>query len=234
VASLKINLETVEGGLGHPRYLNRELSWLQFNRRVLEEAASDANPLLERLRFLAIFESNLDEFYMVRVSGLIEQFESGVLEQSPDGLTPNEQLQIISKNAYPLRQRAGKIFEDTIRPALVRQGVIFRKYEELTPKQREELNAYFAREVFPLCTPLVMHPAPSVPFISNRSLNLAVELSDGKSEPRLARVKVPNVVPRAIRVPKRKNEFVFLEEIIAHNLATLFQGVTVVGSIFSE
>lgn len=228
--SVKPSLETVGGGLGHPRYLNRELSWLQFNRRVLEEAASDANPLLERLKFLAIFESNLDEFYMVRVSGLIEQFESGVLEQSPDGLTPNEQLQIISKNAFPLRQRAGKLFEETIRPALARHGVVIRTYSELSPKQRADLDGYFAREVFPLCTPLIMHPAPSVPFISNRSLNLAVELSDGKSEARLARVKVPNSIPRAVQVPRRKNEFVLLEEIIAHNLDTLFPGVSVLGS----
>ncbi len=230
MSSVKASLEAVEGGLSHPRYLNRELSWLQFNRRVLEEAASEANPLLERLKFLAIFESNLDEFYMVRVSGLIEQFESGVIEESPDGLTPNEQLKVIGKSAFPLRQRAGKLFEETLRPALARNGITIRRLEELSTKQRDELNAYFAREVFPLCTPLVLHPAPSVPFISNRSLNLAVELTDGKTEPRLARVKVPNVLPRMIRVPKRKFEFVLLEELIAHNLPMLFPGVSVVGS----
>src|ERR1700712_1747358 len=128
MANVKPTLETVEGGLGHPRYLNRELSWLQFNRRVLEEAGSEANPLLERLKFLAIFESNLDEFYMVRVSGLIEQFESGVLEQYPDAPTPNEELKAITKSAYPLRQRAAKIFEESLRPALGRQGIVFRQY----------------------------------------------------------------------------------------------------------
>lgn len=230
MSSVKANLQAVEGGLGHPRYLNRELSWLEFNRRVLEEASSDSNPLLERLKFLAIFESNLDEFYMVRVSGLIEQFESGVIEESPDGLTPNEQLKVIGKNAMPLRQQAAKVFENELRPALAKNGIVLRQFHELTPKQKDELNGYFAREVFPLCTPLILHPAPSVPFISNRSLNLAVELSDGKTETRLARVKVPNVLPRAVRVPKRKTEFILLEDLIAQNLAMLFPGVSVLGS----
>src|SRR5262249_37312605 len=153
--------------------------------------------------FLAIFESNLDEFYMVRVSGLIEQFESGILEQSPDGLTPNEQLQIISHAAQPLRQRASDIFEKTLRPQLAKAGIVIRHYAELNPKQKKELEELFYKEIFPLCTPLILHPAPSVPFISNRSLNLVVELHDGP-ETRLARVKVPTIVPRAIRLPGRK------------------------------
>lgn len=227
---MKSVLEAVEGGLGHPRYLNRELSWLQFNRRVLEEAANPANPLLERLKFLAIFESNLDEFYMVRVSGLIEQFESGFLESSPDGLTPNEQLKAISKTAAPQRQRAAKVFEEEVRPQLQKAGVHIRTYAELSEKQRAEMDLYFQREVFPLCTPIMLHPAPSVPFISNRSLNLVVELSDGKSDARIVRVKVPTMTPRAIRLPRRKNEFILLEDLLANNLHCLFPGVNVVGS----
>jgi len=212
------------------RYLNRELSWLQFNRRVLDEAAHMQNPLLERLRFLAIFESNLDEFYMVRVSGLIEQFESGVIEVSPDGLSPNEQLNFIYEAAAPLRRRASAIYEEQIKPQLERNGVHVRKYAELNDKQRKELQTYFEHEVFPLCTPLILHPTPSVPFISNRSLNLAVELSDKGSDMRLARVKVPTVIPRLVRIGKRKNEFVLLEEVISNNIQALFPGVEILGT----
>lgn len=216
--------------VGEPRYINRELSWLKFNRRVLEEAVNEQNPLLERLKFLAIFESNLDEFYMVRVSGLIEQFESGILEQSPDGLTPNEQLAIISRAAQPLRQRASQVFEKTLRPQLEKAGIVLRHYDDLNSKQRKELEEFFYREIFPLCTPLILHPAPSIPFISNRSLNLVVELRDQSAETRLARVKIPPIVPRAVRLPGRKHEYVLLEEIIAENLKYLFPGVQVVAS----
>lgn len=211
------------------RYLNRELSWLQFNDRVLAEAENKANPLLERLKFLAIFDSNLDEFYMVRVSGLIEQFESGVLETSPDGLTPNEQLRAISTAATPLRRRAGEQFEKHLHPALKEAGIAVRTYAELTDKHRLWLEDFFCREVFPLCTPLMLHPANSIPFISNRSLNLAVELADAP-ENRLARVKVPTVIPRLIKLPGRKLEYVLLEDVISHNLPMLFPGVEILGS----
>ena len=209
------------------RYINREISWLQFNRRVLNEALDAGNPLLERLKFLAIFESNLDEFYMVRVSGLIEQFESGILEQSPDGMTPNEQLVSISQAAKPLRQQAAAAFETQLRPALAKAGIAIRSYDSLNSKQRKELETYFQTEVFPLCTPLILHPAPSVPFISNRSLNLAVELVDANEETKLARVKVPTIIPRAVKLPGRKHEYVLVEEIIAANLKYLFPGVKV-------
>jgi polyphosphate kinase len=211
------------------RYLNRELSWLQFNRRVLEEAANPNNPLLERLKFLAIFESNLDEFYMVRVSGLIEQFESGVLDTSPDGLTPTEQLHVISETAGPLRRRASEILSQQIIPLLEKYGIQISRFETLSDRQKRDLNHYFIEQVFPLCTPLILHPAHSVPFISNRSLNLAVELRDD-SDVRLARVKIPTVIPRAVKVGKRRTEFVLLEEIIANNLQALFPGVEILGA----
>jgi polyphosphate kinase len=212
------------------RYLNRELSWLAFNRRVLEEAIDPTNPLLERLKFLSIFESNLDEFYMVRVSGLIEQFESGILEETPDGLTPNQQLDLIAKTAKPLRNQAGKVYEDLIRPELTKAGIVIRSYDELGEKRKRELSAFFHREVFPLCTPIILHPAARFPFISNRSLNLAVELSDNQGDVRLARIKVPTVIPRAVRLSGRNSEFVLLEEIIAANLTSFFPGVRISGS----
>ncbi len=216
--------------LPESRYLNRELSWLQFNRRVLEEASNSHHPLLERLKFLAIFESNLDEFYMVRVSGLIEQFESGVLEVSPDGLSPNEQLKLISDSAEPLRRRCASVYRDQLLPKMGKHGIHIRGYSTVSDKQKKALQTYFQKEVFPLCTPLILHPSPGVPFISNRSLNLAVELSDKGSDIRLARVKVPTVIPRLVRISKRKHEYVLLEEVIAQNIQALFPGVDVLGT----
>lgn len=212
------------------RYLNRERSWLEFNRRVLEEAENLRNPVLERVKFLAIFESNLDEFYMVRVSGLIEQFEGGVVDLTPDGSTPHEQLHMIAATALPLRRRAAAIWSDQIQPELDRAGVRVRAYESLSPAQREDLDEYFLREVFPVCTPLVLDPAPSVPFISNRSLNLAVDLHHPKLGARLGRVKVPDVMPRLVRLGRRKYEFVFLEDLLLHNLHHLFPGVEIRGA----
>ena len=214
---------------GENRFLNRELSWLQFNRRVLEEAANAANPLLERLKFLAIFESNLDEFYMVRVSGLIEQFESGVLSNSPDGLTPNGQLLEIARTALPQRQRAGRVLSEELAPLMEASGIYLRDYADLSPKRRRALDGQFHTELFPLITPLVLHPAPSVPFISNRSLNLAVLVSDG-TEPRLARIKVPEGTPRFVRISRRRYEYVRVEDLIAHNLQSLFPGVEIQGA----
>ncbi len=212
------------------RYFNREYSWLQFNRRVLEEAKNTANPLLERLKFLAIFESNLDEFYMVRVSGLAEQFEGGVVELSPDGMTPNEQLELISKAAFPLREEAGQVWTTQIAPALAEHGVHLHRYEGLSAARRTELDALFDDELFPVCTPLILDPAPSVPFISNRSLNLAVVLQDDAGGTRLARVKIPDTSKRVIRLSKRRHEYVLVEDVIRHNLQHLFPGVTIVGA----
>jgi polyphosphate kinase len=215
--------ETVE------RYINRELSWLAFNERVLHEAQNSNNPLLERLKFLAIFESNLDEFYMVRVSGLIEQFESGVLETSPDGLSPNEQLLAISETAEPSRQRAAEILHSELLPALEEHGIVIRKMDSLSERQRREMTHYFQSDVFPLCTPLIINPAPSLPFISNRSLNLCVELANEQNELILARIKVPTVIPRAVRLGKRRNEFILLEDLIAANVEAFFPGVEIRG-----
>lgn len=210
-------------------YINREASWLQFNQRVLEEARNPRNPLLERARFLAIFESNLDEFYMVRVSGLIEQFESGVLDPSPDGLTPNEQLQLISRQAEPLRQAASDTWEE-IHAKLQDFGVQILSLSELTSARGEALDQFFMQQVFPVCTPLVLDPAETVPFISNRSLNLAVMLADDQGGLKLARVKVPDVLSRLVRSSRRRHEYILLEDLIHRNLPHLFPGVTILGA----
>lgn len=211
------------------RYVNRELSWLEFNRRVLFEASRKEHPLLERLRFLAIFESNLDEFYMVRVSGLIEQYESGLTELTPDGLTPGEQLELVYKTALPMRRQAAQVLKAEIEPELVEAGIAIKTYDDLSTAKRAELEDYFLREVFPVCTPLILHPNPSVPFISSRSVNLAVELEDTGLDMRLARVKIPSILPRLVRLKSRRAEFVMLDEVVAKNLKYLFPGVRIKG-----
>ncbi len=210
----------------HSRYVNREFSWLQFNARVLAEAENKSNPLLERLKFLAIFESNLDEFYMVRVSGIHEQEASGIVEPTPDGLTPTQQLAMIADVARPLRQKASDVWSQDLRPALERNGVAIVTFQSLAAPRQREMTAFFERTVFPLCTPLMLSPAIRFPFISNRSLNLAVELREG-DKTRLARVKVPPVVPRLIRLPGRAMQFVLVEDLIANHLHYLFPGVEV-------
>ncbi|MCG9895497.1 MAG: polyphosphate kinase 1 [Fimbriimonadaceae bacterium] len=208
------------------RYLNREASWLSFNKRVLLESVNPDNPLLERIKFLAIFESNLDEFYMVRVSGLIEQEEAGVGELSPDGLSASEQLDLIQPIARSLRARAAGIWSQKLRPALRRAGIRLLSWSELRPAEQTELSRRFLAEVFPLCTPLLLHPTTTFPFISNRSLNLLVELDD-QGELRVARVKIPPVVPRLFAVPGRKGAHLPVEEMIRGHLDRLFPGVAV-------
>lgn len=211
------------------RYINREYSWIQFNSRVLQEAANAKNPLLERLKFLAIFESNLDEFYMVRVSGLIEQQESGIFDLSPDGMSPSEQLQLISRTIAPLRKQAGELWEK-LRPMLEAAGVLVTEYTKLSTRQQREMDRLYEQEIFPVCTPLVLNPATSVPFISNRSLNLAVVLQDEMGNQRIARVKVPNVIPRALRVHQRRHEYILCEDLIRNNIQSLFPGVPILGA----
>ncbi|HMS54357.1 MAG TPA: polyphosphate kinase 1 [Fimbriimonadaceae bacterium] len=218
------------GAASIQRYLNRELSWLQFNRRVLAESENPENPLLERLKFMAIFESNLDEFYMVRVSGLIEQSESGVQDLSPDGLSPAEQLADVSVAASEQRSAAARIWHDHLLPQLADEGVHLVQYSSLNPESRGDIEAFFDREVFPLSTPLILSPAPSLPFISNRSLNLAVLLMDDDGGRRLARVKVPDILKRLVPVPGRRSTYVLLEDVLRHNLQKLFPGVEILGA----
>lgn len=211
------------------RYINREFSWLQFNQRVLSEAANPANPLLERLRFLSIFESNLDEFYMVRVSGLIEQVESHVIDRSPDGMTPAEQIRLISETTQHLRTEADQLLENDLLPALAKAGIDFQTWDDLSAGARAELERHFKDHIFQVCTPLLLDPSPSTPFISNRSLNLAVLLKDENGSQIISRLKIPTVVPRLIRIGKG-NRFILLEELVQSQLKLLFPEVEIVGS----
>lgn len=209
------------------RYFNRELSWLEFNRRVLFEAQRPDNPLLERLKFAAIFESNLDEFYMVRVSGLIEQYEAQVTVKTPDGLTPAAQLTLIHETALPLRDSLSQTWVE-LQKELANEGIHIVTMADLNEDERGQLREYFMREVFPVSTPMLLTHASAMPFISNRSLNLAVELRDGL-ERKIARVKVPTSSPRFVRIAPKVDRFVFLEDLIADNVDLLFPGVTIAG-----
>jgi polyphosphate kinase len=211
--------------------LNRELSWLEFNARVLHEAEDPANPLLERLKFIAIFDSNLDEFFMKRVGGLKQQLASNVRELDPgtDG-TPLQQLAAINAKARPMVARQRRLLNHELLPALRQHGLEMLSWDELRAGERRQLCEEFDRQFFPVLTPLAVDPAHPFPFISNVSLSLAVSIkAPGDAAPRFARVKAPHILPRWVQVPKTLR-FVPLEEVIAHNLDRLFPGMEVVES----
>ena len=211
-------------------YINRELSWLEFNARVLHEAFDDRNRLLERLKFLAIFSTNLDEFYMVRVAGLRRQVAAGVVQRPPDGMTPQGQLEAIQERVESLLARARYCLHDLLLPALEREGGIrLVTIGELTQEESRTVAEFFETHVFPVLTPLAVDPGHPFPYISNLSLSLAVELFDPESGvERFARVKVPKSLPRWVRFG-REREFIPLEDVIGANLGSLFPGMEVRG-----
>jgi polyphosphate kinase len=214
-------------------FFNRELSMLEFFRRVLEEALDETQPLLERLKFLSIFSSNLDEFFMVRVSGLKETFEGEVLKLSPDGRTPGEQLQEIRARLLPMLAEQMRCFEEEILPRLGATGIHIAPYETLSASETDALTEFFMRKVFPLLTPQAVDPGHPFPYISGLSLNLGLMVGPirrhgitqslaGHPEPRFARIKIPPLVPRMVPVAGEESKFVLLEELIAANLGVLF------------
>lgn len=210
-------------------YLNRELSWLEFNARVLHEAEDERTPLLERLKFLSIFSSNLDEFYMVRVAGLRRQVAAGVLQTSADGMSPQAQLDAIEVCVRELVGRQQRCLHDEVLPALAERGVKLVRYHDLPAEDRVGIDALFEREVFPVLTPLAVDPGHPFPYISNLSLSLAVEINDPEWEgSRFARVKVPKSLPRWVPT-STPNVFVPLEDIISAHLGELFQGMQILG-----
>ena len=214
-------------------YFNREISWLAFNRRVLEEALDPAWPLLERLKFLAIFHSNLDEFFMIRVSGLHEQLEAAVTERSADGLSAQEQLKTICEIARRDCELArSTLMEDVLR-SLRTHGIRLSTWAEIEAGQRRDLTVYFESVVFPVLTPLAFDPAHPFPFLSNLSLSLAVELSEkDQGKPFFARVKVPPSLPRFVPIPREegKYEFLLLEDLVEAHLSSLFPGMRIRGA----
>jgi polyphosphate kinase len=220
--------------LPEDRFANREMSWLDFNARVLAQAEDRRIPLLERLKFLAIFASNLDEFYMVRVAGLKRRIEMGIAVRSSDGRTPRETLALVSERTQELVQRHALCWLEDVEPALAGAGIRVLHWEELDPAERERLAEYFRAQVFPVLTPLAVDPAHPFPYISGLSLNLAVLVQDtsgtAAAVERFARVKVPNNVPRFVDVkdPRADSAFLPMEELIAAHLALLFPGMEVV------
>ncbi len=215
-------------------YLNRELSWLAFNGRVLGEAADPSQPLLERVKFVAITYSNLDEYYMVRVSGLQQQVAAGMTDVSPDGMTSAEQLTVLRAWVGPMLSDAAEVFQSELRPALKSAGIEIADYGQLSKAQQKALKGYFERDVFPVLTPLALGPGHPFPHISNLSLNLAVVVRDPELGERFARMKIPGVLPRFVSCPGDGAAsapcFVWLEQVIAANLESLFPGLQVTES----
>ncbi|WP_156036408.1 RNA degradosome polyphosphate kinase [Blastococcus sp. URHD0036] len=216
------------------RFLNRELSWLDFNARVLELAEDDSLPLLERMKFLAIFASNLDEFFMVRIAGLKRRQSTGLTVRSPDGLTIREQLARVTERTQELVHRQSDCFASSVRPQLEQAGVRIVHWDDLDDAEALRLREYFRDQVFPVLTPLAVDPAHPFPYISGLSLNLAVSVRDPDTgAPRFARLKVPNNVPRFVRVgsgtaPDAASAvFLPLEDLIAAHLQQLFPGLDV-------
>jgi len=224
-------------------YFNRELSWLQFNRRVLEEALDKANPLLERVKFLAIFCTNLDEFFMIRVSGLRQQMLVKPHLASPDGMTPADQLAAIRRELTPLLEQHEACWHKDLLPKLAEAGIHILRYDQLKRKQRKLLRRYFRQEICPVLTPLAFDPGHPFPHISNLSINLAVVIRDPLLGDRFARLKVPPLFPRLLRIPSEDKadeyeelgltgedtalHFVWLEQVVAANLDLLFPGMEI-------
>jgi polyphosphate kinase len=226
-------------------YINRELSFLQFNWRVLEEALGKRHPLLERVKFLSIFSSNLDEFFMIRVSGLVRQLTGGVREAPPDGMSPAEQLADIRETILPWLARQAECWREDVCPKLAAAGIHAWDYADLKNKQRKLLRRYFEQEIFPVLTPLAFDPGHPFPHISNLSMNLAVVVNDPVQGERFARLKVPGLFPRLLPIPSeekadayerlglghvRFTNFVWLEQVVAANLDMLFPGLETIAA----
>ncbi|QYO63469.1 polyphosphate kinase 1 [Leptolyngbya sp. 7M] len=215
------------------RLFNRELSWLEFNRRVLEVSMGPGLPILERLKFLAIFATNLDEFFMIRVSGIKEQIEEGVSELSPDGLTAAEQLREIGKRLKPMLRKHSAFLEQTVLPELAKSGITIESYRTLPLKERKKLDKYFLDNLFPILTPQSVDSSHPFPYISNLSLNLGLFIEPDRQQTqknlkylfrqrRFTRIKLPPSVPRLIAINERKGRFTLLEEVISANAHHLF------------
>lgn len=221
-----------------PRLFNREASWLEFDRRVLEEALDDDLPVLERLKFLSIFSSNLDEFFMIRISGIKEQIEEGVGELSPDGLTPTEQLRELRSRLLPMIRKQVSYLGKTVFPELAKAGITIEPYKLLSPKEKKKLDKYFRDNVFPILTPQSVDSSHPFPYISNLSLNIGLFIEPNPAatqknlrhlfrQKRFARIKLPPSVSRLIPITEGKTRFALLEEVIAANAHHLFPNMKV-------
>lgn len=220
-----------------PVFVNRELSFLAFNQRIVAEAADPSVPLLERLKFLAIVSANLDEFFMIRVAGLKQQLKSGVLETGPDGMVPGEQLAAVRERVSEQVASQEQILLDDVLPSLRAEGIALLSVGELDPVARARLAADFERRIFPMLTPLAVDPGHPFPFLKNRSLDLAIHLlpekSGGKAAPLLAVVQVPSILPRFIPIetPSYASAFVRIEDVIQAHVGLLFPGMRILEAV---
>jgi polyphosphate kinase len=209
-------------------YFNRELSWLKFNERVLEEAEDKENPLLERLKFLAIFSTNLDEFMMIRYAGLKEQHAAGIDKLTADGMTPEAQLKAISETLHPMIHRHRRVLGNVVLPALEAHGVAIIQIAQLSDKERQAVDRFFEAELFPVLTPLAVDSSHPFPRLPNLSFSLMLEVHDhDDDESKIALMQVPTVLPRFFKLPGKGHRFVMLEDIIRDKVEALFPGHTV-------
>ena len=221
-----LEIVALDAPLPTDRFLDRELSWLAFNRRVLELAQDDDLPLLERTKFLAIFASNLDEFFMVRVAGLKRRIATGIAVRAASGYTAREVLENIWQSAYELQREQADLFGHTLLPDLEAHGIQLLRWDQLRPQEKAEIELFFDAKVFPVLTPLAVDPSHPFPYISGLSLNLAVVVRNPVTGTELfARVKVPPLLPRFVEVGPAR--FVPLEDVIAAHLHTLFPGMEI-------
>lgn len=209
-------------------YVNREISWIHFNQRVLEEALNrEAHPLLERVKFISIFSSNLDEYFMIRVAGIEDQYEAGIQDRTIDGYTPSEQLEHIRSMVAPQLMQRNDCFYNDLLPEMEKEGISFVRFTQLPKQQQEALRTYFRQEIYPVLTPLAFDTGHPFPFMSSLSLNLAIELEDSETgASRFARVKVPSILPRMLSFSTVEGlgtedgvlRFIWLEDLIQNNL----------------
>src|SRR5262245_40149618 len=215
-------------------FINRELSWLEFNQRVLDEALDPKNPLLERLKFFCITSSNLDEFFEVRVAGLKQQMESEVVERSVDGLTATEAFRAINQRVRPMVEQQYECWRKELRPALAKHGIRILNVSELAKSDLEWIEKFYRAEVRPVLTPLAIDPAHPFPQLLNKLLNMIVQLemtTAGQPLRHLAVVQVPRVLPRLVKLPRNdgRQDYLFLAHLIGHFLADLFPGTKILG-----
>ncbi len=215
-------------------YINRELSWLEFNQRVLDQAKDPSVPLLERLKFLCIVSSNLDEFFEVRVAGLKQVQSAGAAGHGPDGMTAAQQLAAISKRARRMVDDQYACWREEIRPQLAEKGLHFHRYADVDPEARRQFGEFFEREIYPVLTPLAIDPAHPFPQLLNKSLNIIVELEGDNLDTDLAVVQIPRILPRVLPFPAgcggQGEHFIFLANLIQEHVGRLFHGVKVRGA----
>ncbi len=205
-------------------YHNRELSWVDFNKRVLEEAVKKDNPIMERCNFLAITSSNLDEFFMVRVAGVLDKIHRGSKSEDESGLTPKEVMKFLSEKIHDFAKKQYNCYNRSIIPSLRANGIVFKEADSLDGDQRSFVDAYFEKEVFPVLTPMAVDTSRPFPLLANKSLNIAVRLTNSKNDEFFALVQVPSILPRFIELPSREGRaFILLENVIAMHLSELFE-----------